>query len=89
MFHTFCVNRSGFTRPAARIAMAASSDGNAPITIRFVATTDQLNTGIRSSVIPGARLTRAVHSTVAPMSSIPSPASVTPAIQRSTPGPGV
>ena len=89
MFQRLSSNTSGSIRPTASIPHATSSDGNAPSTIRLLATIDQLNMGIRSIDMPAVRLSSAVHSTVAPMSSSPVALSATPAIHSDTPGPGV
>jgi hypothetical protein len=53
-------------RVAVSTPMAVSSAGNEASVMRQVTSIVQANTGIRSMVIPGARIRSMVHSTVAP-----------------------
>ncbi len=77
--------RAGRCRAA---AMARISTGKAPTTMSMLASSVQVNTGIRSSDMPGARRRAIVATTQAAMRSIPIAASSTPAVHRSWPDAG-
>ena len=69
--------------------MARISTGNAARTISTLASSVQVNTGIRSSDMPGARRRAMVASTHAAMAVMPAAARITPTTHRSWPTPGV
>src|SRR4051794_19883570 len=76
--------RSSSSRPK-----ATTSDGKAKITSRHVASAVHEKTGMRSSVMPGARLRSSVASTQAAMTTWPAVTRMIPAIHRAMPLPGV
>lgn len=88
MFQMSWVNTPGVIRPSASRPSAISSDGNAASTMRLVATMDHEKTGIRSMVMPGARRSSTVHSTVPATRIMPRLAAKLPRIHRSVPNPG-
>jgi hypothetical protein len=69
--------------------IATTSTGNAPTIISTDTRAVHVNTGIRSSAIPGARWRATVQVTGAAMTIVPETARITPNVHRFCPTPGV
>jgi hypothetical protein len=76
-------------RSASSAIKAAVRMGNESKTRMLLTRTDQVNTGMRNMVMPGARRPTIVATKLTPPRIVPSPLTASPTIQRLAPDPGV